>query len=205
MRERWIDIALMLGLFLVAGVIVWTLFGAPTPKRLSAPTPQAVAPIQTSDVAAVNPDTPRDLDASRDKVPIVAVAASPNPEPEETRSEAANVEPAATEPITAMAPLPTGTLELNRIGFSYVTGGPGSCGVVLEPWKHVAVSRDILDTYPCGSLVTIRLDKTTAGRDTFSAVVADTMSSVHRLTVNIYVGSNEPALDYGIRDGQLIP
>ena len=102
-------------------------------------------------------------------------------------------------------PLPAGTLELNRIGFSYVTGGPGACGMTLEPWKHVAVSRDILETYPCGSSITLTLDKTTAGRDTFTAIVGDTMSSVHALTVNVYVGTDEPALNYGIRDGQLIP
>ena len=52
MRERWIDVALMLGLFLVAGIIVWTLFGAPKPKLQSASTPQQMTPTEPS---AINP------------------------------------------------------------------------------------------------------------------------------------------------------
>lgn len=77
--------------------------------------------------------------------------------------------------------------------------------MTLEAWKHVAVSRDILEKYPCGSSITVALDKAVAGRDSFTAVVGDTMNPIHDLTVNVYVATDEPALNYGVRDGQLIP
>ncbi len=214
MRERWIDVALMLGLFLVAGIIVWTLFGAPKPKLQSASTPQQVTPTE------VAPVTPINLDNDNAEVisPVSPDAITPDtitivePNNQETGSiEDAVIEEVETQEVetleieTLSTPLPAGTLELNRIGFSYVTGGPGACGVILEPWEHVAVSRDILEKYPCGSSISIALDKNTAGRDSFTAIVGDTMSSIHSLTVNVYVGTDEPALNYGIRDGKLIP
>ena len=39
---------------------------------------------------------------------------------------------------------------LSRIGFNFATGQEGACGVPLEPWQHVAVSRDLLAEYGCG-------------------------------------------------------
>jgi 3D (Asp-Asp-Asp) domain-containing protein len=200
MRERWIDVALMLGLFIVAGVIVWTLFGAPTPKLQSASTPQQVSPTEPS---AVTPVPPEDI------TPVTPEVVSPV-EPDKAESSeaiAVETEPDTTEEVVEEAPteLPEGSLELNRIGFSYVTSGPGACGMILKPWKHVAVSRDILEKYPCGSSITIQLDKAVAGRNSLTAVVGDTMNPIHELTVNIYVDTNEPALNYGVRDGQLIP
>jgi 3D (Asp-Asp-Asp) domain-containing protein len=193
MRERWIDVALMLGLFVVAGVIVWTLFGAPTPKLQSASTPQ-VTPTEPSVVTPVNPG-----ETTTSEVIEPAIL-------ENSDGVATTVEPEDTEIIEeTLIELPEGTLELNRIGFSYVTGGSGACGMVLEPWKHVAVSRDILERYPCGSSISVHLDKAVADRDNLTAIVGDTMNPIHQLTVNIYVGTDEPALKYGVRGGQLIP
>lgn len=102
-------------------------------------------------------------------------------------------------------PVPAGSFELERIGFSFVTGGAGACGIVLEAWQHVAVSRDILERYPCGSEITIVLDDPVDGRQTLNALVADTMNPVNIRTVNIYVATDEPALEYGVNTGILEP
>ena len=114
-------------------------------------------------------------------------------------------ETATSEVVGSPEPLPAGAFELERVGFSYVTGGPGSCGIVLEAWTHVAVSDDILADYPCGSEFTVALDETVGGRDSFTAVVGDTMNPANSRTVNIYVGEDEPALEYGVREGRLEP
>ena len=193
MRERWIDVALMLGLFCVAGIIVWTLFGAPTPQIQSASTPQQVTP--PSEPETITPIQP-------DEAVTLEVETPTTPDMIETPS-AESIEATAEETLSVQ--LPEGAFELNRIGFSFVTGGAGACGMVLEPWKHVAVSRDILAKYPCGSTFSIQLDKSVAGRDSFRAVVGDTMNPVHNLTVNVYVATDEPALEYGLQDGSLIP
>lgn len=113
-------------------------------------------------------------------------------------------EVAVTQPIVA-APLPEGAIELQSIGFSYVTGGAGACGITLEAWKHVAVSRDILAKYPCGTKITISIDKSINSHKSFEAIVADTMNKKHSRTVNIYVAKSEPALEYGRQTGNLIP
>ncbi len=102
-------------------------------------------------------------------------------------------------------PLPEGAIDLQSIGFSYVTGGAGACGVTLEAWKHVAVSRDILKKYPCGTKLTISIDKSINGHKSFIAIVGDTMNKKHSRTVNIYVAKSEPALEYGRQTGNLIP
>jgi 3D (Asp-Asp-Asp) domain-containing protein len=211
MRERWIDVALMLGLFFVAGIIVWTLFGAPTPQIQSASTPQQITPpsepntitpiapdsttVSPEGIIPIQPDEPQIDTAIEAETPTV-------PEVLEPPTEEIPVEETVETPTI---PLPEGAFELNRIGFSFVTGGPGACGVILESWKHVAVSRDILAKYPCGSTLTIKLDKSVAGRNSFTAIVGDTMNPAHDLTVNVYVGTDEPALQYGVRDGALIP
>ena len=115
----------------------------------------------------------------------------------ETLTEEASLEPPP--------PVPAGSFALERIGFSFVTGGAGACSIVLEAWRHVAVSRDILERYGCGSEVTIVLDDPVDGRQELSAIVADTMNPVNSRTVNIYVGADEPALEYGINTGTLEP
>ena len=103
---------------------------------------------------------------------------------------------------SASTPLPEGEIDLERVGFSFVTGGTGSCNIVLEPWQHVAVSLDLREQYPCGSEVTITLNEEVAGRTSFRAIVADSIRNAER-TVNVYVGTDEPALEYGIKDGSL--
>jgi 3D (Asp-Asp-Asp) domain-containing protein len=217
MRERWIDVALMVGLFFVAGIIIWTLFGAPTPQLQSASTPQqGTLPTEPGGVTPIVPGDPlpEDSPAPGSVIPIqpedspTNTNADPSQNPElQTEEIIAEAIPVEETPVeeTPVTPLPDGALELNRIGFSFVTGGPGACGVVLESWKHVAVSRDILSKYPCGSAITIQLDKPVAGRDSFTAIVGDTMNPVHDLTVNVYVATDEPALQYGVQDGALIP
>ena len=101
--------------------------------------------------------------------------------------------------------VPEGAIELERIGFSYVTGSVGACNITLEPWKHIAVSRDIRETYPCGSELTVRFETPIDGRSSFSGIVADTMNPSKVKTVNVYVETQELALAYGITDGILEP
>lgn len=123
-------------------------------------------------------------------------------EAEGTLAEESPVDEAEPEEVV---PVSEGNLVLERIGFSFVTGGAGACSIVLEPWRHVAVSRDILATYPCGTELSITLAEPIGGRQSFRAIVADTMNPVHEKTVNIYVGQEEPALSYGVREGRLEP
>ena len=101
--------------------------------------------------------------------------------------------------------VPESAIELERIGFSSVTGGVGACNVILEPWKHIAVSRDIRETYPCGSELTVRLETPIDGRSSFTGIVADTMNPSKVKTVNVYVETQELAFEYGVTDGLLEP
>ena len=132
-----------------------------------------------------------------DDEPALVEDEQPLDEPLSEANPEETAEPART--------LAAGSFDLERIGFSYVTGGPGSCGIVLESWTHVAVSSDILADYPCGSEITVTIDETVGGRDSFTAIVGDTMNPANSQTVNIYVGEDEPALEYGVRTGTLEP
>ena len=80
-----------------------------------------------------------------------------------------------------------------------------ACGVPLTAWAFVAVSRDLLTTYPCGTAVTLTLDDEIAGRREVTARVGDTMGADITNTVNIFVGEDEPALEYGVTQGSLSP
>lgn len=206
-----IDLALLIGLVVVSGGILWTLFTlgreprvASTPSR---PAPSAEAPATAGTppaataggsagargVVAVDPD---------EEAPASDVAALGDEEPASV-AEGDDGE-AADEPAAAATPprdLPPGTLELDRIGYSFVTGGPGSCGVVLEAWTHVAVSRDLLEAYGCGAEVTVTLDDPVDGRTEVLAVIGDTMNPSFSRTVNVYVGEDEPAFEYGLTTG----
>ena len=106
-----------------------------------------------------------------------------------------------TASTTASSPLPTGTEALSRIGFNFATGQEGACSIPLEPWQHVAVSRDLLAEYGCGAQVTVTLPEPINGREEVTAVIADTMGPDAQRTVNIYVASDEPAFDYGLLEG----
>ena len=97
----------------------------------------------------------------------------------------------------------TSSVPLERIGFAYATGGEGACGIPLEAWAYVAVSRDLLTEFPCGTAVTLSLDDEIAGRREVTAQVGDTMGADIVDTVNIFVGEDEPALEYGVTSGTL--
>ena len=121
----------------------------------------------------------------------------------EDEAAAETTEAETTETAAAPADAAPGSVQLERIGFSFVTGNAHACGVVLEAWEHVAVSRDLLERYPCGSQVTITFDEPVDGRSSVTAVVGDTMNPDTTNTVNIYVGQGEPAQQYGVQAGQL--
>jgi hypothetical protein len=219
MRDRWVDIALISALVVIAGTIVVTLFGRPAAPRIQAGATPRVEVAPVAEVAPVEPETPEAV--PEEIVPVTPVedevALEPQTTPEQPQAtqetENAPVEPEvaeagvaeAVEPQnTSATPLPEGAIDLERVGFSFVTGGVGACNVVLEPWQHVAVSLDLREKYPCGTEITITLNEEVAGKTTFKAIVGDSIRNAER-TVNVYVGKDEPALEYGIKDGVLNP
>jgi len=230
MRSRLVDVALIVGLVAVAGGIMWTLFnlgGTPRPTSTApAATPPATtapaAPVQSlpappagAGVVPVDPNAPAGADApaaTEPTAPADAATATPSPTPPATTAPA----PAAPgDPLPAdagrtvaaadAAPVPSGRVALERLGFSYVTGGAGACGIVLEPWQHVAVSRELLEAYGCGARVTVTLDQSAGERTSFVGVVADTMNPQFSRTANIYVGTDEDAFAYGLMTGSITP
>jgi hypothetical protein len=207
MKERYVDIALISALVLIAATIVYTLFVPGRPRVQAGTAPR----VEVQE--AVQPETP-DAPPSADAVPVDVVPVVPSDTPDapseptdEIQAPASDTSP-SNEPepqettATPSTPLPEGTIDLERVGFSFVTGGVGSCNIVLEPWQHVAVSLDLREKYPCGSEITITLDEEVAGRRSFTAIVGDSIRNAER-TVNVYVGQDEPALEYGIKDGSL--
>jgi hypothetical protein len=199
MKERWVDIALISALVLIAATIVFTLFSPGRPTVQAGTTPEvAVEPLE--------PETSEALPEDVSAVPLDATEtpteATPEEQIESAPPETPSDEPDVAEEASPPAPLPEGTIDLERVGFSFVTGGTGSCNIVLEPWQHVAVSLDLREKYPCGSEITITLDEEVGGRTSFTAIVADSIRNAER-TVNVYVGTDEPALEYGIKDGSL--
>ena len=197
MREKVIDIALIVTLIIVAFGITWTLL---TLNRDQARPVDRDPPAQQSDSGGSTAISPIPID------PI-------SPEDTEQQSGSSNAEQTAPEPqpeeqqpqVADPEPVPPGPVQLERVGFSFVTGGAGACGIVLEPWRHIAVSRELLAAYGCGAEVTVSLEDEKAGRQQFEAVIGDTMNPSHSRTVNIYVGQDEPALQYGITTGVLRP
>lgn len=132
------------------------------------------------------------------------------------RRGATTTDDPATDPTTDTAtetpselPRPTdleGAIALDQIGFDYARGNVGACNIPLEPWQHVAVSRDLLRDYGCGTRVIVVLPETIGGRDWVVAIVADTMSPSVERTVNVFISPDEPALQYGLLDaGQFAP
>jgi len=233
MKDRLIDTSLLVVLITVALVIVWTLFqpfgflftrntrvnpATPIPtqeQRLDASNDLDIAPVIPS--AMPNAFTDEAItQAEAQEGGITAIIPSPNAGQnasqnvnqgtvvEDSQPTVVPVE-AVENSETPVEILAEGNIDLDRIGFSFVTGGAGACGIVLEPWRHVAVSRDILARYPCGTRISIRMDEMVAERQYFTAIVADSMNPSNTKTVNIYVGQEEPALQYGVQDGQLVP
>jgi hypothetical protein len=221
MRSRIVDLALLVGLVAVSGGILWTLFtlGAEPRPATATPTPPAVAaaPPATDPpggasagargVVAIAPDTLPDANAATD--------AADAPVPSDAAAGVADAGAAADaatpdDDVPPPAPVPPvvradGTIELERIGFSYVTGGAGACGVVLEAWVHVAVSRDLLAAYGCGAEVTVALDDAAGDRSQVVGVIGDTMNPSFARTVNVYVGEDEDAFAYGLTTGSFAP
>ena len=228
MREKLIDSALLIGLVVVCAVIVITLFFPSRRQATATATPSA----ETTQAQATQAGTAQTgtTQSETGGVPLISStgtnapqAATTNPEPviappptetgsaataEEsggTTGTASSATATASETSAATAqPLPAGAFDLERVGFSFA-GGTGACSVPLEAWRHIAVSRDILAKYPCGSEVTIQLDEPVAGHSSFKAVVGDTMNPSNMRTVNIYVAPDEPALQYGVVAGRLEP
>ena len=228
MKDRLIDTSLLVVLIAVALVIVWTLFqpfgflfsrntqvnpATSTPsqeQRLDASNDTGIAPIIPSELPEplINEETSEEAEDGG----ITAIIPSLNSDQDSNQNAVAQDNEASITVVetqetteTPVEGLGEGNIDLERIGFSFVTGGAGACGIVLEPWRHVAVSRDILARYPCGTRISIKMDEMVAERQYFTAIVADSMNPSNSKTVNIYVGQDEPALQYGVQDGQLIP
>lgn len=203
MREKVIDIALIVTLIIVAFGITWTLLTLNRGDSRPASTP-AAGEQRDNGTTEITP-LPIDRGAQEEaEAPEARPRRQPPAEESSQRSEQAGVE-AAEASAPDPEPVPPGPVRIERIGFSFVTGGAGACGIVLEPWRHVAVSRELLAAYGCGAEVAITLDDEKGGRREFSAIVADTMNPSFSRTVNIYVGEDEPALEYGVTSGMLRP
>lgn len=211
MKPRLVDVLLMAGLFLVGAAILWTLFTLGNDRSRPATTgddpPAAASPADPGAEGDVLPVAPGDgADAANDDGAAPAAdgddsaAAGGITDPAASDATDPGADAVAAEPIVEGEPVPLG-----RVGFSFTTGGAGACGIVLEPWEHVAVSRELLAVYGCGAEVTIDLADEVAGRTEVSLVVADTMNEQFTRTANIYVAPDEPAIEYGVTDGTLIP
>lgn len=218
MRSRLLDIALIVGLVVVAGGIMWTLFNLGTsPRPAATPSPTSPAagppagagpgPTVTTPIAPVDPATAATPDPTAEAPGAPGAADAPDAAGAASDAGAADTGEAAVTPATPPPPrpVPPGTVALERVGFSYVTGGPGACGVVLEAWTHVAVSRDLLAAYGCGAEVRVTLDDPANGRSEVVGVIGDTMNPSFELTVNVYVGEDEDAFAYGLTTGTFTP
>lgn len=248
MRIRFVDVLLVVALFVVTAAIVWTMLNLGSSPIRSSGSPPTVSDdgssaspstrIQPLAPGEASPSTPASTDASRSSVVLEPDAGVLDTEPNATATNedddstlvtsltqdgssigdtseastevtsvpAAGTPPDPTIPSTEAAAVPdSGPVALGRIGYSFVTGGSGACGIVLEPWTHVAVSRELLAAYGCGATVTLTLDDEVAGRAQATVIVADTMNEAWSRTVNVYVGQEEPALSYGLTTGSISP
>ena len=199
LRDRLIDIVLLVVLMLAAGAVGWTLLSLGKPSTQSfyeSPdfaSGDAIAfGIQPIDLG-VN-DGPSGLEGE------ISVIEEVSPEDEISVIEEVSPEDEISVVEEVMA---SDRIALERIGFSFVTGGSGACGVVLEPWHHVAVSRELLDLLGCGAEIRIDFDSPRGGQEEITAFVGDTMNASHYRTVNVFVGQDEPALEYGVTLGWL--
>lgn len=216
MTQRQLDLALLAGIgVLLVVILILALSGAPTTAGdISDPVDRVTAVESAEEGAAAEPASePTSAVTTGDAADSAAADTAGTSEEgaatvtdvgelvaggETSSSQAAGA--ATTDP----AP-PAGGVRLERIGFAYATGSEGACGVPLTAWGHVALSRDLLDDFPCGTAVTLTLDDEIAGRQSVTAQVGDTMGAEVTGTVNIFVGQNEPALEYGVTGGTLSP
>ena len=223
MTQRQLDLALLAGI----GVLLLVILGL----ALS-PAPTVAGDISDPAVRAQQADAPDGQPAAGDRATGDRAAGEPeapaqnapalNAPAENSEAEAvlppvadnadggnAPLEqaPAQTEPTaeaaTPPAEVPTRGVPVERVGFAYATGSEGACGVPLTAWNYVAVSRDLLEAYPCGTAVTLTFEDAVAGRASVTAQVGDTMGAEITDTVNVFVGEAEPALEYGVTSGTL--
>lgn len=186
MTQRRLDLALLVGIgILLIVILVLALSAAPR---------QGAGDI-SDPVLNVDPPTGDEPEAAPT---ASSTAPTEGPVPQEEPATRTAAEPISAEPAPD-------TVQIGRIGFAYATGTAGACGVPLTAWNYVAVSRDLLETYGCGTTVTLTLNDEVAGRTEVVAQVGDTMGAEITDTVNIFVGEDEPALEYGVTRGTLNP
>ncbi len=210
MRARLVDIVLIVLLIVVAFGITWTLLTLNQgdtrrgESRAEQPQEQAGQPAGDSGIEILPIPTNGQQNGGEQPAAPSQEDEGAQPQGDGDEPQAQEQEPEDTQPTTEdPGPLPAGRIQLERVGFSYATGAAGACGFELEPWEHVAVSRDMLAAYGCGATVNIRLADEVNGLTEFDAVIGDTMNPVHSRTVNVYVGEDEPALQYGVTSGSL--
>ena len=203
MRDRLIDLVLLFVLILAAGAVGWTLLSLGKPSTQSFYEPPDAA---NSDSGAFGIQ-PIDLGVKGDPSGLPPVLNGEGLVVEEISSEdnRSALEEISSEDNRSVLQevMNDDPIILERIGFSFVTGGSGACGVVLEPWRHVAVSRELLESLGCGTEISIGFDSPRGGQEKITAVVGDTMNPSHYRTVNVFVGQEEPALEYGVTSGWL--
>lgn len=217
MNDRYIDIVLVIGLLALVAAAVFLLLD----ERRSYDTQTRAAPPEQSQPAlggsGITPVAPEGgggpsagTQATRPNTNIEPVL----PNTTAPRRGATATDNPATDPTTGPTSDPAsdqptdleGAIALDQIGFDYARGNVGACNIPLEPWQHVAVSRDLLRDYGCGTRVIVVLPETIGGRDRVVAIVADTMSPSVERTVNVFISPDEPALQYGLLDaGQFAP
>lgn len=220
-KGRLVDILLIITLVLVAFGITYTLLTLN--RGQTSPPPAATTPADPpaeSAAAPVDSDlpvVPDGLPGDPEGLPVIGggpadedgAAADPDAgaeadDPAESEVTADDDADEADEEPAPPRTLAEGELELESVGFSFVTGGAGACGVVLEAWEHVAVSRELLADLGCGAEVQLELADEVGGRTFVNATIGDTMNPSHTMTVNIYVGEDEPAFEYGRTTGILL-
>jgi 3D (Asp-Asp-Asp) domain-containing protein len=210
MNQRQLDLALLAGIgVLLVVILILALSGAPRlAGDISDPVDRvnAAAAAAGDGAAARAPASDPDVTAAPEDDATTSIAAGEEvaegeaADPAQADGAAAPPTGGATVPVAGS---PVNSVPLERIGFAYATGSEGACGVPLTAWEYVAVSRDLLADYPCGSAVTLTLDDEIAGRRVVTAQVGDTMGADIAGTVNIFVGQDEPALEYGVTRGTL--
>jgi 3D (Asp-Asp-Asp) domain-containing protein len=205
MNQRRLDLALLVGIGVLLAVILGlALSGAPLSAAgdISDPVDRVTA-VDADAEAEAEPEATSGETSAQAEPGTATVAEAVEAVTEGETAPVRTDEADAATVADAAAALPVGSVPLERIGFAYATGSEGACGVPLTAWGHVAVSRDLLAAYPCGTAVTLTLDDEIAGRREVTAQVGDTMGADIVATVNIFVGQDEPALEYGVTSGAL--
>ena len=213
MNQRQLDLALLAGIgVLLALILILALSGAPSAAGdISDPVERvedARAAAETDGEMLSTPpasevESATDADGAASEEVLSPTPVDEGEAPETVTTPDATAEQAVAASEAEAAEVLTGSVPLERVGFAYATGGEGACGVPLEAWAYVAVSRDLLTEFPCGTAVTLSLEDEIAGRREVTAQVGDTMGAEIVATVNIFVGEDEPALEYGVTSGTL--